>query len=235
MENLKVGGMLTGQKILEEVKEGNIKIDPFDETCINPNSYNLKLHPTLKIYTHSNKDLMNALNGYDWFPETKLDLRLGRGAYGMTDIHGNHCNSPIIPMFDRSLGVLDMKAKNDTYDIEIPEEGLILVPGLLYIGRTVEKTSTDKYIPMINGRSSIGRLGISIHITAGFGDIGFSGTWTLEISVVQPVRIYPNVEIAQICYFTPIGDVDKLYRGRYYNQEEATGSRFYLGKEGNEK
>lgn len=124
-----------------------------------------------------------------------------------------------------------MKCKNETIELTIPEDGLTLYPNTLYIGRTVERTSTDKFIPMINGRSSGGRLGISIHICAGFGDIGFDGTWTLEITAVEPVTIYPNAEIAQICYFNPSGKVGKLYRGRYYKQEDATASRFYKAKE----
>lgn len=126
---------------------------------------------------------------------------------------------------------LDMKSKNDTIRFIIPDDGYVLKPGVLYIGRTLEYTSTNKYIPMINGRSSGGRLGISIHVCAGFGDIGFSGTWTLEMTVVEPVRIYPYVEIAQVCYFNPVGKIGKLYRGRYFGQKDATASRFYKSKE----
>jgi deoxycytidine triphosphate deaminase len=55
-------------------------------------------------------------------------------------------------------------------------------------------------VPMLEGRSSTGRLGLFIHVTAGFGDIGFAGFWTLEIFCVQPVKIYPDVEICQIYY-----------------------------------
>ena len=129
------------------------------------------------------------------------------------------------------LAPLDMMKENKTIELTIPEEGLVLQPGVLYIGRTVERTWSDKFIPMINGRSSGGRLGISVHVCAGFGDIGFDGTWTLEITVVEPIRIYANTDIAQVCYFKPCGKVGKLYRGRYYKQEEATASRFYKPKE----
>jgi dCTP deaminase len=68
---------------------------------------------------------------------------------------------------------------------------------------------------MIEGRSSIGRLGIRIHATAGFGDIGFSGNWTLEIDVVQPVKIYAGIEICQIFYHTTLGGLTKTYKGKY--------------------
>lgn len=77
--------------------------------------------------------------------------------------------------------ILDMKTLNPTKVIKIPEDGLLLEPGKLYLGRTNEFTSTNKYVPMLEGRSSTGRLGLFIHVTAGFGDIGFSGYWTLEI------------------------------------------------------
>ena len=122
---------------------------------------------------------------------------------------------------------LDMYKRNDFEKLEIPDEGLVLQPGVLYIGRTVERTSTDKFIPMINGRSSVGRLGISVHVTAGFGDIGFDGTWTLEITVVHPVRVYKHCQIAQLCYFTPNGKITQ-YEGRYNGQMDPTISRMYI-------
>ena len=71
--------------------------------------------------------------------------------------------------------LLDMKKENKAKKIIIPKDGLILEPGKLYLGWTVEYTKTDKLVPMLEGRSSIGRLGLFIHVTAGFGDVGFSG------------------------------------------------------------
>lgn len=112
--------------------------------------------------------------------------------------------------------VLDLKIPNDyTYEM-IPKEGIVLQPGKLYLGCTIERTGTDKFIPMIEGRSSLGRLGVFVHVTAGFGDIGFCGHWTLEICVIHPVRIYDSIEVAQIYYHTPEGNVTKLYKSRKY-------------------
>ena len=111
--------------------------------------------------------------------------------------------------------VLDMKEKNSTSPLTIPNEGLLLEPQKLYLGRTIERTATDKYVPMLEGRSSVGRLGLFIHITAGFGDIGFDGFWTLEIFCVQPIKIYANLEICQIFSHTIHGDYD-LYRSKKY-------------------
>jgi len=111
----------------------------------------------------------------------------------------------LAPGYPPCFGI-DMKKDNETYRIKLHEEGYVLEPGVLYLGRTMEYTETHKFVPMLEGRSSVGRLGISIHSTAGFGDVGFCGFWTLEISCVQPVRIYPGVDICQIYYHTVMED-----------------------------
>lgn len=126
--------------------------------------------------------------------------------------------------------ILDFKEENATRKIIIPEEGYLLQPGTLYLGRTNEYCKTDKFIPEISGRSSIGRLGIEIHATAGFGDIGFAGTWTLEITVAMPVIIYPNIEFGQLSFTTPYGETDILYDGRYQGQIDPTASKSNLTK-----
>ena len=69
---------------------------------------------------------------------------------------------------------LDMKKKNVGTLIKIPKEGYLLEPNKLYLGRTHEFTRTECFVPMLEGRSSIGRLGLFIHVTAGFGDVGLS-------------------------------------------------------------
>ena len=123
--------------------------------------------------------------------------------------------------------VLDMKEPNPVSRIIIPEDGLLLEPNRLYLGRTNEYTSTSRYVPMLEGRSSTGRLGLFIHVTAGFGDIGFSGYWTLEIFCVQPVRIYPNVEICQIYYHDIDGEYGLYKSGKYQNNTGIQPSLMY--------
>lgn len=123
--------------------------------------------------------------------------------------------------------VLDMKKENKVKKIVIPEDGMVLEPGKLYLGRTVEYTATDNYVPMLEGRSSIGRLGLFIHVTAGFGDVGFKGFWTLEIFCVQPIKIYPGVEICQIYYHSVEGEYDKYCSGKYQNNEGVQASLLY--------
>ena len=167
--------ILSGKKIKEKLGQ-EIIIEPYHERQLNPNSYNIRLHDQLLIYT-----------------------------------------SPI----------LDMKSPNPTKQITIPESGLILQPGLLYLGRTVEYTKTTNFVPMIEGRSSIGRLGLFIHITAGFGDVGFSGYWTLEMFCVHPIKIYPNIEIGQIFYHNIDGDFTPYASNKYQNNTSIQPSLLY--------
>ena len=123
--------------------------------------------------------------------------------------------------------ILDLKKEHKVKTVTIPQEGLLLEPGKLYLGRTVEYTKTDKLVPMIEGRSSIGRLGLFIHITAGFGDVGFRGFWTLEIFCVQPIRIYPGVEICQIFYHTIEGEYVNYASSKYQNNQGIQPSLLY--------
>ncbi len=103
--------------------------------------------------------------------------------------------------------LLDSREHNKVTYIEIPDEGMILFPSRLYLGVTLEYTETHKHVPFLEGKSSIGRLGIDIHATAGKGDVGFCNYWTLEISVKQPVRVYYGMPIGQLIYFETSGDV----------------------------
>jgi len=107
--------------------------------------------------------------------------------------------------------ILDARVHNRINSFRIPPEGMILVPSKLYLGVTQEYTETHAHVPFLEGKSSIGRLGIDIHATAGKGDIGFCNTWTLEISVRQPVRIYAGMPIGQLIYFEVAGDVSVPY------------------------
>ena len=173
--------MLTASEILKQKDAGRLDIVPFDIKHLNPNSYNVHLRDTLKVY----------------------DKKYHR--------------------------VLDTRRDNHPdYTIVIPKTGYTLFPGNLYLGATEEIVTTNHYVPNIDGRSSIGRLGMQVHMTAGFGDIGFSGTFTFEITVVVPVTIYPGDEIAQIYFEKPDGDIDFLYNGRYKGQIDPTESRMQL-------
>jgi dCTP deaminase len=117
--------------------------------------------------------------------------------------------------------VLDARKHNPIDVFEIPEEGFVLMPGVLYLGVTLEYTESHAHVPFLEGKSSVGRLGIDIHATAGKGDVGFCNTWTLEISVSQPVRIYAGMPIGQLIYFEVSGDITNFYNkkaGAKYNE-----------------
>jgi dCTP deaminase len=107
--------------------------------------------------------------------------------------------------------VLDAAKSNSLTFFEIPEEGFELQPNEFYLGVTQEYTETHAHVPFLEGKSSVGRLGIDIHATAGKGDIGYCNTWTLEISVKKPVRVYKHMPIGQLIFFVVDGDVKTPY------------------------
>jgi dCTP deaminase len=115
---------------------------------------------------------------------------------------------------------LDARAHNKIEEFVIPDDGYVLMPGTLYLGVTVEYTETHNHVPFLEGKSSAGRLGIFIHATAGKGDVGYCNTWTLEITVIQPIRVYAGMPIGQLIYFHVDGDIQNYYkdkRGAKYN------------------
>lgn len=188
---------LSGTEIKRLIDERKIRIEPFYEDQLNPNSYNLRLKNKLLVY---------KLNHSMHVPEM--------------------ANVPRGPQ--REVRYLDMAEPLEACEITIPPQGFILMPGVLYLGTTAEYTETPGYVPVLEGRSSIGRLGLCIHVTAGFGDNGFAGHWTLEITVVHPVKIYPDIEICQIAYSTLVGTDEMRYMGKYQGQEgKPRASEFY--------
>lgn len=117
--------------------------------------------------------------------------------------------------------LLDARKHNTIHHFEIPEDGYVLEPGVLYLGSTEEYTETHAHVPFLEGKSSMGRLGIDIHATAGKGDVGFCNHWTLEISCIQPVRIYAGMPVGQLIYFAVQGEIENAYNKKSsakYNQ-----------------
>lgn len=160
--------------------------------------------------------------------EKRLDKQIFIEPYNPAQLNPNSYNLKLhnkLLVYDQN--VLDMKVENTAHEIVIPEEGLLLETNKLYLGRTLEHTRTEGLVPMLEGRSSVGRLGLFIHITAGFGDVGFSGFWTLEIFCVQPIRIYPGVEICQIYYHNINGEYDPYKSGKYQNNDGIQPSLLY--------
>lgn len=108
----------------------------------------------------------------------------------------------------------------------IQPAGHVLVPGRLYLGHTIETVGTTRiYVPHIEGRSSIGRLGMAVHVTAGFGDVGFVSQWTLEITVIHPLRVYAGERVAQAYFLEGRGQPRQLYDREYADQDGPVPSR----------
>jgi len=124
---------------------------------------------------------------------------------------------------------LDSRVDNPTYTTVIPDDGIMLYPNTLYLGSTIEHIFSPIYGCQFDGRSSVGRLGISTHQCAGYVDVGFRGNITLEISVIHPVRIYAGMRIGQISFFPLVGQVT-LYNGKYQNAEGVESSKMHRDK-----
>lgn len=125
----------------------------------------------------------------------------------------------------------DSEQNNDAKfrSVQLDHDGsLTLEPGKLYLASTVEKTATNRFAPLVIGRSSLARLGVSTTQSAGFGDIGFNGKWTLSISVVRPVRLYDRQKIAQVYFLKPAGKIKEVYHGKYQFSDGCQLSRSFL-------
>jgi len=214
--------ILTGPEIrarvtagLEDVKDGvrkafdkdlvttmdEVHIDPYDPELVGPNSVDLRLGDKLLVYE-------NAVRRFDE----------GSG-------------SPEHPVYARSGSEpLDMRKENPAFELPIPETGIILRPGILYLGTTIECIGSNLFVPIVEGRSSIGRLGLHVHVTAGFCDLGFKGQITLEIHVIHPIRVYAGTPICQAYFLKPMGAIE-LYKGRYRDQVGPVASRLQLTKD----
>ena len=168
--------ILTGSKILSEVKSGNIEISPFHEEMVNPNSFNYLLSEVLYRVT-----------------ETEVDT----------------------------------KTPTSYQKIIIPETGYCLQPGTLYLGSTYEKIGSSIYSMQLIGRSSVGRLGLFLQITAPLGHIGTCHNWTLELKVVQPLIVYPKMKIGQVSFWYVTGDNKTNYEGKYWKYSGPHISEIY--------
>lgn len=123
--------------------------------------------------------------------------------------------------------VMDAKSPPELEDVPQKHGGWLLNPGYLYLGSTAEYTETHGFVPLLDGRSSLGRLGVFAHVTAGIGDDGWCGRWTVELVVVAPIVIYPGGRYFQCVYHTLEGD-RQPYTGRYQGDTGPVGSRIAL-------
>lgn len=99
---------------------------------------------------------------------------------------------------------------------ELGSRGMVLYPGNLYLAATAEVIGSDNYVITLLGKSSIGRLGIFLNITADLGHLGCNSRWTLEVTVVQPVRVYAYMCIGQVAFWRTTRSASSKYQGRYH-------------------
>ena len=122
-----------------------------------------------------------------------------------------------------STEVLDAHLENPFHTITMPAEGMVLNPGELYLGCTLEVMGSEKYVPLIKGKSSIARLGLFIHVTADLIDIGSVNRWTLQLVPTVPVRLTPGMLIGQVTFWEISGPIH-LYEGKYQGTMSPTPS-----------
>ena len=183
-----------------------------------------------RILQSFNRNRYGILTGH----EINRQVEIGRikiSPYSVTNINPNSYNISLsdkflIYNFPKVIDLKDPSTYSDYHEVKIPEDGIILRPGLVYLISTMERISTDYYEPIITGRSSIGRLGISVHQEAGFGDIGYDGTFTFHLKVTYPTKIYPHITIGQVYFLTPCGEITKLYNGKYNKSNSAVASKW---------
>lgn len=182
-------GILSGLQIQKELKLERILIDPFDPKQLNPASYDLTLGKEVRVYSNAVYIERRRV--------TPEDVSCGKHL---------HQRSPAI--------MLDPRSNNDTESFQIGDSGWLLKPGIGYLMHTQERVGSKFLVPVIDGKSSLGRLFIQVHATAGYGDPNFFGQFTLEVTVTHPVRVYAGMRIAQVRFHTVLGDI-KPYEGNY--------------------
>ena len=189
--------IVPGPIIHSAVAEGRIRITPYDQQQINPASYDMRLGRQVTLYCADKQDADDQM------------LLQRRGIISVPPA----C-------------MLDSKAENSTVSFDMQDSGFWLSPGTLYLMHTEESVFTERYVPVIDGKSSIGRLGIQVHMTAGFGDPGFNGQFTLEVTVTgNTVKVYPGMRFCQVRFHEmQRSDCQLLYSGQYQGQD-ARGAR----------
>ena len=189
------GGILSGPEILAAMNKGEISITPFDEDSlkrVNPASFDLTLGSKIAVYA----DVVNP----DFSVPSSTNVSDADAIPGcmVSPKTGWNC-------------ALDSAKKNQVVEYEMDARGFLLRPGIGYLMHTVEKVHTEKYVPIVDGKSSIGRLFAFIHVTAGYGDPGFDGQYTLEVVVVHPLIVYPGMRFCQMRFHTMVGEL-KSYK-----------------------
>src|SRR3954449_12915545 len=184
--------VLSDGTIRRLIAEGRVRVEPFDESLVQPASVDLRLGDSFRVF-HNHR-------------VTAIDLR--------------------------------EPPRNLTEEVVIAEgEPFAIHPGEFVLGRTLETVAIpEDVVCRIEGKSSIGRLGLIVHATAGFVDPGFRGSLTLEITNLTrvPIQLWPGKPIAQLAFITLGKPAERPYGhpelgSHYHGQVDATESRYEGG------
>lgn len=211
-----LGGILSGFEIIEQIERGNIKVEPdYYTSCVNPASLDLRLGSTVAVYRNS---IYFVFNGKAFYEADDGSYRSHEGIALPTSVP---FDKAMAPHYDC---VLDTRRKYEVQTFEMnPQRGWLLKPGIGYLMHTAEKICTDKFVPVLDGKSSLGRLFMTAHVTAGYGDPGFDGQYTLEVVVTHPVIVYPGMRFCQIRFHTMVGQHRSYAKAGHYTGVAASG------------
>ncbi|MFP3132283.1 MAG: dCTP deaminase [Candidatus Nanopusillus sp.] len=194
--------ILVDKKIKEYIKGGKINVEPFDENMIGPASLDIRLGNKFRVFKTLEKEVIDVKDYYD-----DIYTRVETKDY-----------------------IIHIGRYSDLYILKNDNVPIIIHPGEFILASVYEYIELpDNIVGQIHGRSSIGRLGLIVHTSAGYVDPGYKGYLTLEIINVNkvPIKIYPKTKVAQIVFIeTESSEVpyDKRKGSKYLNEEGATES-----------
>ena len=191
--------IITGSQIKEAVRHGTITIDPYVEENVQPASIDLTLGDEVRVYTSQVAIDGNMVGG--------VLSRPGQSLWPSS-----------------AFRPLDPKKELPTTKFTMTSEGFVIKPGILYLMHTRERICATTMVSVLDGKSSIGRLGVVVHLTAGYGDPGFDGQYTLEVTCVHPIILYPGMKIAQMRFHVMYGVADSYITKGNYTGANARGA-----------
>jgi dCTP deaminase len=148
----------------------------------------------------------------------------GRITIDPFDPHSLNPNSYNYRLGAKLLRLAVPSTSDEDEHIVLPADGYRLEPGRIYLGSTVEQIGSETFAMSLLGRSSIGRLGLFLNISADLGHQGACSHWTLELTAVQPLIIYPGMSIGQVAFWRCMGK-RMPYEGRYHHDNEPVPCR----------
>jgi dCTP deaminase len=153
-------------------------------------------------------------------PEIRHQVAIGRitiEPFFFDQVNPNSYNYRLGP----HLLIIDSEGAPMGDPLDLTKGSLTLLPGHTYLGHTAETIGSSNYVTMLNGRSSIGRLGMFLNFSADLGQLGPAHQWTLEIMVVQPLTVYFQMKVGQATFWVPQGKLTG-YQGEYTRHNEPT-------------